>query len=118
MSTARIVTPGIGTLLLSSTTPEIVVFAGLPGARPEAVNAAGNPWFDGNVAETRLLALPSCRPSVNVAATRPSESVLTVNVGWPPKLPPPCCTVNVTGTPASRLLPSSTTTAMNGFGSG
>ena len=50
VSTARTVTPGIGTLLLSSTTPVIVVFAGSPGARPDAVKAAGKPWFDGNVA--------------------------------------------------------------------
>ena len=40
VSTARMVTPGIGTLLLSSTTPEIDVFNGSPGARPEAVKLA------------------------------------------------------------------------------
>src|SRR5437867_3177008 len=39
-NTDRTVTPGIGMLLLSSTTPEIAVFDGSPGARPEAVNAA------------------------------------------------------------------------------
>src|SRR5712692_7141135 len=89
VSTARIVTPGIGTLLLSTTTPDIVVFAGSPDARPDAVKAAGKPWFDGKLASTRLLALPSCRPSVNVAAARPSESVLAVKLGRPSKLPPP-----------------------------
>src|SRR5882672_11485098 len=43
VSTARMVTPGIGALLLSRTTPEIVVLTGSPGARPDAVNAAGDP---------------------------------------------------------------------------
>ena len=41
--TARIVTPWIGTLLLSRTTPEIVVAAGSPAARPDAVKAAAKP---------------------------------------------------------------------------
>jgi hypothetical protein len=78
VSIARRVTPGMATLLLSSTTPVMVVFAGLPGARPEAVKVAGKLWFAGKVAVTTLLALPSCNPSVNVAAARPSESVFTV----------------------------------------
>ena len=43
VSTARTVTPGIGALLLSRTTPEIVVLTGSPGARPDAVNAVGDP---------------------------------------------------------------------------
>ena len=42
---------------------------------------------------------------------------MTVSSVCPSKSPPPSDTVNVTGTPASRLLPSSTTTAMKGFGS-
>src|SRR5438132_1268357 len=42
-STARIVTPGMGTLVLSRTTPLIMVFAGFPAARPEAVKLAGKP---------------------------------------------------------------------------
>src|SRR5262245_52715105 len=118
VSTARIVTPGIGTLLLSSTTPEMVVLAGSPGARPDAVKLAGNELFPGKVAWMRLLALPSWKPKVRVAAARPSESVLTVKLGWPAKLPPPSLTVKVTGTPPSRLFPVSTTTAINGLGSG
>src|SRR6185503_14054795 len=89
VSTARIVTPGMGTLLLSSTTPEIVVCAGSPGALPEAVKLDGKDWFDGKSASTRLLSLPSAEPSVRVAAARPSESVIRVAVGWPSKLPPP-----------------------------
>src|SRR5437762_10689050 len=79
--TARTVTPGMGTLLLSSTTPEIDVAAGGPGARPDAVNAAAKPTLVPKSASTRLLALPSCRPSVRVAAARPSESVTTVIAG-------------------------------------
>ena len=76
--TARTVTPGMGALLLSSTTPDTVVFCGSPGARPDAVNAAGKPVFDGKFARTTLLMLPSCSPSVSVTAARPSESVSTV----------------------------------------
>ena len=118
VNTARTVTPGIGTLLLSSTTPEIVVAVGSPGARPEAVNAAAKPSLKAKSASTRLFAFPSWTPSVSVAAARPSESVSTVTVGLPSKLPPPCFTAKVTGTRDRRLLPSSATTAMNGFGSG
>jgi hypothetical protein len=65
-----------------------------------------------------LLSCPSWRPSVNTAATRPSPSLTALNVGWPAMVPPPCRTANVTGTPASRLCPSSVTIAMNGSGNG
>ena len=68
------------------------------------------------MASTRLLSLPSCMPSVSIAAARPSESVVTVVVVGPLKLPPPPLTLNVTGMPPSRLLPVSMTTAINGFG--
>src|SRR5207253_4208647 len=51
---------GIGALLLSRTTPEIVVSAGLPGARPDAMKPAAKLWLDGKFAWTKLFALPSC----------------------------------------------------------
>src|SRR5438046_4917645 len=70
--TARTVTPGIGALLLSRTTPEFVVSVGLPGARPDDMKPAAKLWFDGKFAWTKLFALPSCVPRVSVAAARPS----------------------------------------------
>src|SRR4051794_38344689 len=59
VSRARSVTPGIGTLLLSSTTPAIVVCVGSPGVRPDAVKLTGSPWLPWNVAVATLLLTPS-----------------------------------------------------------
>ena len=110
----RSVTPGIGLFALSSTTPVTRVCAGFAGTRADARNADGWPGFPVNVASTTLLSSPSCWPSVSVTATRPSLSLVAVTVVRPPRLPPPCRTVKVTGTPAIRLKPASVTIATKG----
>src|SRR3989442_86211 len=89
VNTARIVTPGIGTLLLSSTMPEIVVLAVSPGARPEAVKAAGKPVLVARVVWPRLVALPSWMLTGRVAVAPPWGAVFPGRVGGPGKLPPP-----------------------------
>src|SRR4051794_22965777 len=99
----RIVTPEMGLLLLSRTTPLIVVFAGLPGALADALNEADTPVFPAKFACTMLLSLPGWVPKVSTAIARPLLSVMTVWLGSPPMLPPPWATVKVTGTLGTRL---------------
>src|ERR1700676_2263547 len=95
----------IALLLLSSTTPLIVVFAGFPGDLADAVNVADSPAFPVKLASTTLVPLPACGPSVNTAMARPLLSVDIVWLGTPAKFPPPGFTVNVTGTFGTRLNP-------------
>ena len=56
------VTPGIGVLVPSNTTPLMRVSSGLPGMNPEAVKIAGSPVTPVKVALTTLLLIPSWGP--------------------------------------------------------
>src|SRR5687768_1484399 len=78
------------------------------------MKTAAAPGFPGKLASTMLLSNPGSVPSASVAAARPSGSVVIVRFGLLANDPPPCRTVNVTGTPPSRLNPASVTTVTNG----
>jgi hypothetical protein len=61
------VTPAMGMLVLSSTTPLILVWAGSPAAMPEAVKVTGKPVLPAKLASTRLFEIPSCWPRIRMA---------------------------------------------------
>src|SRR6476469_1559249 len=70
------------------------------------------------VADTTLLLMPSCCPSVRTAKALPSPSVVLTTDDAPSSMPPPFSTLNVTAAPETGLPPVSFTITTKGSGRG